>query len=48
MVVWRYENKGKAGGKIDSDGTDRPETSGRFTEAKRTEKFCLKILNLFS
>ena len=25
----------KAGGKIDSDGTDRPETSGRFTEAKR-------------
>ena len=21
--------------KIDSDGTDRPETSGRFTEAKR-------------
>jgi hypothetical protein len=25
----------KAGGKIDGDGTDRPETSGRFTEAKR-------------
>ena len=29
------KTKGKAGGKIDSDGTDRPETSGGFTEAKR-------------
>ena len=25
----------KVGGKFDDDGTDRPETSGRFTEAKR-------------
>ena len=25
----------KAGGKIDSDRTDRPETSRRFTEVKR-------------
>jgi hypothetical protein len=29
------KTKGKAGGKIDRDGTDRPETSGRFTEAER-------------
>ena len=37
-IVWQYgdtKTEGKAGGKIDSDGTDRPETSGRFTEAKR-------------
>ena len=27
--------EGKAGGKFDSDGTDRSETSGRFTEAER-------------
>ena len=25
----------KVGGKFDSNRTDRPETSGRFTEAKR-------------
>ena len=25
----------KVGGKFDSDRTDRPETSGRFTKAKR-------------
>ena len=26
--------KGKTDGKIDSDGTDRPETPGRFAEVK--------------
>ena len=37
-TLWYYDHtkvKLKAGGKIDSDGTDRPETSGRFTEIKR-------------
>ncbi len=27
--------KGKAGGKVDSDGADEPKTSGRFAETKR-------------
>lgn len=34
MVVLRYKTEGKTGWNVDSNGTDGPETSRRFTAAK--------------
>lgn len=42
------KERGNAGGKIDSNGTDRPETSGRFTEAERLSFFVNMIKKSFT
>ena len=47
-MVGDTKTEGKAGGKIDSDAADRPETSGRFTEAEWLSFFVNMIKKSFT